>query len=73
MVKLVTLEEYFSLCELHDWDYALSMNNDAAERGRKQHDKLTKLYKAGGSAYIKIYTAWKNHRLHGEPKPTRTR
>lgn len=68
---LPSLSAYFDLCKLHDWGYALSMDNDAAERGRKSHDRLTKIYKQGGSPYIKVYTAWKNHYVHGEPEPAR--
>ncbi len=71
----MTPEEYFKLCEAHDWDYVFSDDPGRHRAGCQESDRLFDLAQASlpdGSLngdFLAIHNAWYAYRRHNGPKP----
>ena len=68
-------QEFFKLCESHDWYYEYSDDGRVWRKGREQHEKLQSMV-AKHEEYRAIYRSWAEHKFSGahmktekKPKP----
>lgn len=71
----MTVEEFFKMCETHDWYYAWSDDNRVWRRGEDAFDKIHAVAKSN-SLFAEILQAFKDFYFRGEawnnergPKP----
>ena len=53
----MTPEEFFKLCEAHDWDYSMSEDRRVYAEGQRSWDRLIELSK-NNPPLTRIYLAW---------------
>jgi len=60
MDKLLTLIEFKTLCDAHDWYYERTEDPHVYERGRRNREYLESIMIKGGEEYRRIYFSYES-------------
>jgi hypothetical protein len=63
----MTLQEFWDLCENHDWYFAMSDDHGVWRRGQANIDRLSAIAKASGQEYVDMLEGFSKHMFSGKP------